>query len=119
MAGQIFVGRNELSLRAIGQVTGARSAKIDGDATILALVRVPGGRVAELHGMLDTGTGVSVMSAEAWRKLGAPLLKPRELPIRMANDQPIEVLGLTGEVYFNMAGLDLPVAFIGRKFGRG
>ena len=30
----------------------------------------------------------------------------------MANDQPIEVLGITGEVYLNMAGLHMPVAFI-------
>ena len=34
MAGQIFVGRNELSLRAIGPATGARSATIDGEATM-------------------------------------------------------------------------------------
>ena len=64
-AGQIFVGRNELSLRAIGQTTGAKSAKIDGDATMWAQVRVPGGRSVKLRGMLDTGAGVSVMSAEA------------------------------------------------------
>ncbi len=63
-----------------------------------AQIRVPGGRSVKLRGMLDTGAGVSVMSAETWRKLGAPLLKPLEVPIRMANDQPIEVLGISDEI---------------------
>ena len=112
MAGQIFVGRNELSLRAIGQTTGMRSAKIDGDATMSAQIRATGGRSVKLRGMLDTGAGVSVMSTEAWRKLGAPLLKPWEVPIRMANDQPIEVLSISDEMHLSIAGLDLPVSFI-------
>ena len=77
-----------------------------------APVSVPGGRAVKLHGMLDTGTGVSVMSAEAWRKLGAPILKPWEVPIRMPNDQPIEVPGITEEMYLNIAGLYSPVASI-------
>ena len=68
-------------------------------------VWVPGGRAVKLHGMLDTGAGVTVKSAEAWRKLGAPLVKPWEIPIRMANDQPIEVLRITGEVYLSVSGL--------------
>ncbi len=117
MADQIFVGRNELSLRAIGQATGARSARIDGDPTMSAHVRVPGGRVVKLHGMLDTGAGVSVMSTEAWRELGAPFLKPWEVPIRMANDQPFEVLGITGEMYLKIAGLDLVALIVVESLG--
>ena len=50
------------------------------------------GTISSLHGMLDTGAGVSVMSVEAWRKLGAPHLKPWTVPIRMANDELIRVL---------------------------
>ena len=48
--------------------------------------------VAQLRVMLDTGAGVSVMSAAAWKQLGAPVLTPWTVPITTANDQPIRVL---------------------------
>ncbi len=49
--------------------------------------------------MLDTGASVSVMSAQAWQELGAPTLRPLEVTIRMADDQPIKVLGINEEVF--------------------
>ncbi len=78
LVGQIFVGRNELSLRAVGRSTGKRGARIDGDATMIVQVRGQSGTMSSVHGMLDTGAGVSVMSVEAWQELRAPLLKQRE-----------------------------------------
>ena len=72
LVGQIFVGRNELSLRAIGRSTGKRSTRLNGDATMTVQVRGQNGTMSSLHGMLDTGVGV--MSVEAWQNLGAPLL---------------------------------------------
>ena len=62
--------------------------------------------------MLDTGAGVSVMSAAAWEQLGAPVLKPWTVPITTANDQPIGVLGITSELDLRLNELNLPVAFI-------
>ncbi len=112
MIGQIFVGRNELSLRAVGPPTGIRSALIDENATMTVQTAGKQGQSVELHGMLDTGAGVSVISAEAWQKLGAVPLKPWVVPIRMANDQPIRVLGITDELQMNLDGLQLPVPFI-------
>ncbi len=75
-------------------------------------MRVPNGRTVKFYGTLDTGVGVSVLSSEAWQKLGAPALKNWEVPIRMANDQPIRVLGISKEVYLIIAGINLPVSFI-------
>ncbi len=67
LMGQIFVGRNELSLRAVGRPTGVRSATFDQNATISVQVRSKKG-TAQLRGMIDTGAGVSVMSAAAWKQ---------------------------------------------------
>ena len=109
---QIFVGRNELSLRAVGPPTGIRSALIAENATMTVQIEDKQGQSVELHGMLDIGAGVSVISAEAWQKLGAVPLKPWVVPIRMANDQPIRVLSVTDELQMNPNGPQLPVSFI-------
>ncbi len=52
------------------------------------------------------------MSAEAWQKLGAPLSRPWTVPIRMANDEPIRVLGISEEMQVAIADLTLPISFI-------
>ncbi len=101
-----------MSLRAVGAATGIRSALIDENATMAVQIQGNHGQSVELHGMLDTGAGVSVISAEAWQRLGAVPLKPWVVPIRMANDQPIRVLGITDELQMNLNGLQLPVSFI-------
>ncbi len=92
--------------------TGVRSAVIDGNATMTVQMNSPNGQAVQLNGMLDTGAGVSVISAEAWQKLGAQPLKSWDVPIRMANDQPIRVLGVTDELKMNLNGLQLPISFI-------
>ncbi len=112
LMGQIFIGRNELSLRAVGTATGIRKALIDENATMTVQIQGNHGHSVELHGMLDTGAGISVISAEALQRLGAVPLKPWVVPIRMANDQPIRVLGITDELQMNLNGLQLPVPFI-------
>ena len=86
LVGQIFIGRNELSLRTVGPAIGVRSAVIDSNATMSVLVHGSHGNAVELKGMLDTGAGISVISANAGQKLGAVPLRPWEVPIRMAND---------------------------------
>ncbi len=75
-------------------------------------MKIPNGQAVQLNGMLDTGAGVSVISAEAWQKLGAQPLKPWDVPIRMANDQLIRVLGVTDELKMNLNGLQIPISFI-------
>ena len=65
----------------------------------------------DLKGMLDTGAGISVFSADAWQRLGAVTLKPWVVPNRMANDQPIRVLGVTDELNLTINGLCLPISF--------
>ncbi len=57
LIGQIFVGRNELSLRAIGPPTGVWSASTDGNATITVQMKNLNGQAVQLNGMLDTGAG--------------------------------------------------------------
>ncbi len=109
--GQTFVGRNELSLRAVGSPTGVRNAVIDQNVTMFVSMRSNQG-TARLKGLLDMGAGVSVMSDAAWKKLGAPIFKPWTVPITMANDEPIKVLGITKELSMRLNELELPVAFI-------
>ncbi len=112
LIGQIFIGRNELSLRAVGRATGLRSAVIDNNAAMTVQVRGAHGNPVDLKGMLDTGAGINVISADAWQRLGAVPLKPWVVPVRMANDQPIRVLGVTDDLNMTINGLCLPVSFI-------
>ncbi len=81
LAGQIYLGKNELVLRAINQSRVPTEAKLEADAAMIIQVGRCDGELEPLRGMLDTGAGISVMSVSAWRRIGSPTLSPSQLVI--------------------------------------
>ena len=72
LAGQIYLGRDELKVRSIGHC-----AMLEGDAIHLgpeadvsAHVADINGRKTQLRGLLHTGAGLSVVPIETWKKMG-------------------------------------------------
>ncbi len=110
--GQIYAGKNELKLRAINSGQNDAEATLDENSTRSGTVWRQDGGMCTLAGILDTGAGVNVMSAESWRKLGCPSLEPWQTGIKMANDQPIQVFGATQKRDMLVAGLFLLVTFV-------
>ncbi len=76
LAGQIYLGKNELVLRAVNQGKLPAEAKLEADAVMTIQVSCTDGRLEPLRGMLDTGVGISVMSVSAFRRIGNPTLSP-------------------------------------------
>ncbi len=70
------------------------------------------GQFESLRGMLDTGTGINVMSVSSWERIGSPTLTPWTTSIKMANVAPINVFGTTSPVSVRMPGLELGVSFV-------
>ena len=112
LSGQIYLGKNDLVLRAINQGKVPAEAKLEADAAMIIEVGRCDGGSEPLRGMLDTGAGISVMSVSAWRRIGSPTLSPWTTAIKMANDSPINVFGTTGSLNVRMAGLELCVEFV-------
>ena len=72
LAGQTYVGREEIKMRSIGQC-----AMLEEDAMHLGTVADVSahvldisGRKTQLRGLLDTGAVCSVIPIETWRRMG-------------------------------------------------
>ena len=72
LAGQIYVGREELNVRSIGHCAMLEEdamhlgTKADVSAHVLDII----GKKTQLRGSLDTGAVLNVIPIETWRKMG-------------------------------------------------
>ncbi len=112
LSGQIYLGKNELALRAVGQSKVLAEGKLEADAVMTIQVSCDDGRFESLRCMLDTDAGINVMSVTAWRRIGSPTLTPWTTAIKRANDAPINVFGTTSPLSVRMAGLELRDSFV-------
>ncbi len=65
LSGQIYQGKHELALRAVGQSKVPAEAKLDSNAVMTIQVGCEHGKFEPLPGMLDTSAGINVMSVSA------------------------------------------------------
>ncbi len=61
LSGKIYLGKNELALRAIGQSKVPTEAKLEADAVMTIQVGSDDVKFESLRGMLDTGAGINMM----------------------------------------------------------
>ena len=71
LSGQIYVGKNELALRAVCQSKERAEAKLEGDAVTTVKVGCDDEMFESLRGMLNTSDGNRVMSVSACRRIGS------------------------------------------------
>ena len=99
LAGQIYVGKEELKVKSIGYFAMLEedTMHIGTEADVSAHVLDISGKKTQLRGLLDTGSVLSVISIEAWERMGFDKNDLIDSRIRLsaANKGALRVLGRT------------------------
>ena len=72
LAGQIYVGREELKMRSIGHCATLKEddMHLGTEADVSPLVLVISGKKAQLRGLFDTAAVLSVIQIVTWKRIG-------------------------------------------------
>ncbi|XP_055338681.1 uncharacterized protein K02A2.6-like [Paramacrobiotus metropolitanus] len=102
---------------------GRRTWAVEHEFDVLSVNAVVGGSIhvpLKLNGtavspVLDTGSAVTIITADTWRSIGAPRLSPYSHPLRSFTGHPLSVIGTaTLEVVHGRTQKALPVVVVGR-----
>ena len=111
LAGQIYVGREELKVRSIGHCAMLEedAIQIGMEADVSAHVLDISGKKTQLRGLLDTGAVLSVIPIETWERMGFDKddLIDSRLRLSAANKGALRVLGRTPIIALNLGERNL------------
>ena len=111
----LYLGERELRCYNIGAQDAYGEARIDEHASLSVTF---GGRNQQpvlLSGMIDTGSGLSLLSFKAYQKLAAAnglILQQFETPTYAANNGIIRTIGVAENIKFQLGGHELQTTFI-------
>ena len=116
LAGQIYVGREELKVRSIGHCAMLEedAMHIGTEADVSAHVFDINGKRTQLRGLLDPGAVLSVIPIETWERMGFnkdDLIDSR-IRLSAANQGALRVLGRTPIIALNLAERNLWMSFL-------
>ena len=116
LAGQIYVGREELIVRSIGHCAMLEEDKrhIGTEADVSAHVLDIGGKKTQLRELLNTGAVLSVIPIETWERMGFDKDDLIDTRIRLsaANKGALRVLGRTPIIALNLGERNLWMSFL-------
>ena len=111
----LYLGRQELRCYNIGVQDAQGEAQIDERASLVVAFGTPLQKPIPLFGMIDTGSGVSILSLSAYKKI-APQhelnLSPYDLELFAANGKTITTVGIAEDVSFQLGGHTLKTNFV-------
>ena len=106
LAGQIYVGKEELKVRSIGHCAMLEedTMHIGTEADVSAHVLDISGKKTQLRGLLDTGAVLSVITIETWERMGFDKddLIDSRIQLSAANKGALRVLGRTPIIALNL-----------------
>ena len=106
LAGQIYVGKEELKVRSIGHcaMLEVDTMHIGTEADVSAHVLDISGKKTQLRGLLDMGVVLSIISIETWERRGFDKddLIDSRIRLSAANKGPLRVLGRTPIIALNL-----------------
>ena len=111
----LYLGRQELRCYNIGVQDTQGEARIDERASLIVAF---GNNLQEpipLYGMIDTGSGVSIISLAAYQKIASAhslSLMPYDVQLYAANGKTITTVGMAENVSFQLGGHTLKTNFI-------
>ena len=116
LAGQIYVGREELKVRSIGHCAMLEedAMHIGTEADVSAHVLDISGKKTQLRGLLDTGAVLSVITIETWERMGFDKDDLIDSTIRLsaAIKGALRVLGRTPIIALNLGERNLWMSFL-------
>ena len=111
----LYLGRQDLRCYNIGVQDTQGKARIDERASLVVAF---GSNLQEhipLYGMIDTGSGVSILSLAAYQKIASAhslSLMPYDVQLYAANGKTITTVGMAENVSFQLGGHTLKTNFI-------
>ena len=116
LAGQIYVGKEELKVRSIGHCAMLEddAMHIGTEADLSAHVLDISGKKTQLRGLLDTGAVLSVIPIETWERTGFDKddLIDSRIQLSAANRGALRVLGTTPIIALNLGERNLWMSFL-------
>ena len=111
----LYLGRQELRCYNIGVQDAQGEAQIDERASLVVAFGTPLQKPIPLFGMIDTGSGVSILSLSAYKKIAsqhALSLTPYDIELFAANGKNITTVGIAEDVSFQLGGYTLKTNFV-------
>ena len=116
LAGQIYVGKEELKVRSIGHCAMLEedTVHIGTEADVSAHMLDISGKKTQLRGLLDTGAVLSVIPIETWERMvfDKDDLIDSRIRLSAANKGAVRVLGRTPIIALNLGERNLWMSFL-------
>ena len=111
----LCLGPQELKCYNINHQKPTGEARIDERASLVVSFVVPHAAPIPLRGLVDTGSGVSILTFSAFNRVAAQtgtVLKPYQVDLHAANGKTIKTYGLAERVHFQLGGYDFETNFV-------
>ena len=111
----ICLGPQELKCYNITHQEPTGEARIDERASLVVAFAVPHAAPIPLRGLVDTGSGVSILTFSAFNRVAArtgTVLKPYQIDLNAANGKTIKTFGLAEQVRFQLGRYELETNFV-------
>ena len=111
----ICLGTQELKCYNINHQEPTGEARIDERASLVVSFVVPHAAPIPLRGLVDTGSGVSILTFSAFNRVAArtgTVLKPYQIDLYAANGKTIKTFGLADQIRFQLGGYELETNFV-------
>ena len=111
----LCLGPRELKCYNINHQEPTGEARIDERASLDVSFVVPHAAPIPLRGLVDTGSGVSILTFSAFNRVAArtgAVLKPYQIDLYAANGKTIKTFGLAEQVRFQLGWYELETNFV-------
>ena len=111
----LCLGPQELKCYNINHQKPTGEARIDERASLVVSFVVPHAAPIPLRGLVDTGSGVSILTFSAFNRVAArtgAVLKPYQIDLYAANGKTMKTFGLAEQVRFQLGGYELETNFV-------
>ena len=111
----LYLGRQELRCYNIGVQDAQGEAQIDERASLVVAFGTPLQKPIPHFGMIDTGSGVSILTLSAYKKIASQHelnLSPYDVELFAANGKSITTFGIAEDVNFQLDGYTLKTNFV-------
>ena len=111
----ICLGAQELKCSNINHQEPTGEARIDERASLVVSFVVPQAAPIPLRGLVDTGSGVSILTFSAFNRIASQtgtVLKPYQIDLYAANGKTFKTFGLAGQIRFQLGGYQLETNFV-------
>ena len=111
----VCLGPHELRCYNISKQEPTGDTCIDERASLVVSFAVPDTNLIPLRGMIDTGSGLSIMTFSTFNRVAVQTgaaLQPHRIHLYAANGRPIKMFGIVERVCFQLDGFELETNFV-------